>query len=139
MKVMEPVATGADRIPWRSRGVYRVMEESRADLIGQIVELYRQEASIAARRAELVDQARQWAEVTESASNTRIGGWDAHTVARKQLVTELATALKLPERTVENLVEESETLIHDLQGTFAGLLEGKFSYAHANRPRLFSA
>lgn len=133
MKALAPISTAPGSLPWSSRGVTRIVENSRNDLIGKIADLHAQEAALAAQKAELIDQARQWSEVVEAASTTsdRIGGWDPATVARKHLVTELAAALRMPERSVETLVAESEILVHELIGTFNGLLEGKFSYQHA--------
>src|SRR5690554_2266002 len=135
MKAVAPISTGPGSLPWSGRRAL-IVENSRDDLIGKIADIQAQEAALAAQKAELIDQARQWSELVETATtssstSSRVGGWDPATIARKHLVTELAAALRMPERSVETLVAESEILVHELIGTFTGLLEGKFSYTHA--------
>ena len=86
MTVIDPLTTQSPgRVPWRGRAIYQMMETSRTDLLGELTELHRKEAAIAARKAEIIDQMRQQAEIAETAVNSRAGGWDARTVARKQL------------------------------------------------------
>ena len=89
-------------------------------------------ASVSAYRARLIDQAREWSEVTAHAtSTTRVGGWDAATVAHREFVTELACALRLPERTTETLISHSRSLAHELPATLVALQNGEISYRHA--------
>lgn len=108
------------------------MAETLSEMIDDIAWIDRRQASLAAQKAELIDQARHWSELTQLASSTsRSSGWDARTVAHRELVTELASVLRIPERTAESLVADSQTLIHELVSTFVTLFEGKISYAHA--------
>lgn len=127
------------------------MAETFGELVDTIAATDRVLASVSAARAELIDQARQWSEITEAAADSLIGsspagssaidnpstgnpsarGWNPATVARRTLVSELACALRLPERTVETLVEESRSLLHELPATLDALRDGNISYRHA--------
>lgn len=117
-------------------GLSAAMAETFGDLVDTIAATDRMLASVSAARAELIDQARQWSEITaaaseSSSSNSSPGGWSSATIARRVLVSELACALRLPERTVETLVEESRSLLHDLPATLDALRGGNISYRHA--------
>jgi len=62
---------------------------------------------------------------------SQVHRWSATRVARRSLVSELAAALQLPERTTENLIEESRSLLRELPATMTALAEGDISYRHA--------
>ena len=108
-----------------------------ADTLGELVEgaaaFDRIVAWALAGRAEMIDHARQWTEMSEHASAVAAKGFsgDARALARRVLVTELACILRLPERTTESLVAESEALMHELPGTREALRVGEISYRHA--------
>jgi len=110
------------------------MADTLGGLIDSIAQLGRMEASIAAHKAELVDQARQWSELMESAldDSTRDAdrGWNAAVRARRTVVTELACALRIPERTAESLVVDSQMLLGQLPATFEALSSGTISWRH---------
>ncbi len=108
-----------------------------ADTLGELVEgaaaFDRIVAWALAGRAEMIDQARQWTEITEHASALAVKGFsgDASALARRVLVTELACILRVPERTAQRLVAESEALLHELPATREALRAGDISYRHA--------
>jgi hypothetical protein len=52
-------------------------------------------------KAELVTQAEKWASFTTEVVSTDPKAWDARTIARKELESELACALRIPERTAQ--------------------------------------
>lgn len=54
-------------------------------------------------------------------------------MARRTLTTEIACALRVPERTADALVEESKSLVHELPGTLEALRDGAISYRHGQR------
>ncbi|MGO4105709.1 DUF222 domain-containing protein [Leifsonia sp. YAF41] len=95
-----------------------------------VAELHRRQAVLAAETAVAIDRARQLSEnlttlpVTESTLRQR---W----ANRRVLVTELACALRIPERTMETQIAISHALIHTLPDTFAALQAGQISYRHA--------
>lgn len=60
-------------------------------------------------------------------------GWSAEVRSRRVIVSEIAAALRIPERTSENLVAESSELVNGLPGTFQALAEGAISRRHASR------
>ena len=101
------------------------------ELVDSIAALNRMEASIAAHKAALIDQARQWSEVVEGTGPTDLG-WSPEVRARRVLVTELACALRIPERMAETLIADSQALLTDLPATFAALGEGAISWRHAH-------
>ena len=104
------------------------------ELIDDVVEADRVIARAAATRAALIDQARSWSEATASLmpiDASPVRRWSAAHVARRSLVSELAAALRLPERSTETLIEESRSLLRELPATLAALTEGQISYRHA--------
>ena len=83
------------------------MAETLGGLVDAVAEVDRTLAKVSAWRAELIDQARRCSELNEQATVATSGsGWDARTLARKVLVSELACSMRVPERTVEALVAE---------------------------------
>jgi hypothetical protein len=110
------------------------MSDTMGELLDAIVAADGMMASITAYRAQLIDQARSWSELSASIASSgthRPGGWDAATVAHRELVTELACALRLPERTTETLVAHSHILASTLPATLEALQRGEISYRHA--------
>jgi hypothetical protein len=119
-----------DSTAWLSRS----FTASMGGLIDDVVGIDRAMATAAARRAVLVDQLRGWSEATASVmppDTSAVRPWPAEAVARRVLVSELAAALRLPERTTENLIEESRSLAHDLPSTMSALTGGHITYRHA--------
>lgn len=118
-----------DAVP---RTLVGALNNTLGDLVDSIAALDRMEASIAAHKAELIEQARRWSEVVEGATVSPPGsGWSAEVRARRVLVTELACALRIPERTAETLIEDSRSLLVTLPETFRALSEGTISWRHA--------
>jgi Domain of unknown function (DUF222) len=110
------------------------------ELIESVAASDRMLASVSAWRAQLIDQARQWSELQSQAlsqaqstgqGSKRAGGWDAATIAHRELVSELACALRIPERSADYLVTTSQVLVHQLPGTLRSLGDGELSYRHA--------
>ncbi|MBG6055054.1 hypothetical protein IWX81_001465 [Salinibacterium sp. CAN_S4] len=113
------------------------LRDTMAELLDSIVAAEGMIASITAYRAHLIDQARTLGELSARVVDEirplshRPGGWDAATVAHRELVTELACALRLPERTAETLVAHSHILAASLPATLESLQRGQISYRHA--------
>ena len=108
--------------------------DTMGELIDDVVEADRVIARAAATRAALIDQARSWSEATASLmpiDASPVRRWSTARVARRSLVSELAAALRLPERSTETLIEESRSLLRELPATLAALTEGQISYRHA--------
>ena len=109
-----------------------MMADTFDSLVNAVVHLDGMISQITAIRALAIDQARLWSGTHEQVTTSRDPlAWDSRTIARKVLVSELACALRLPERTTENLVATSEALLHDLPDTFQALHSGDISYRHA--------
>jgi Domain of unknown function (DUF222) len=111
------------------------MSDTMGELLDAIVAADGMMASITAYRAQLIEQARSWSELTANVAGAdhprRPGGWDAATVAHRELVTELACALRLSERTAESLIAHSHILASTLPATLESLQKGEISYRHA--------
>ena len=109
-----------------------MMDEAFGSLLDVVVGLDRMLAHVASLRAEAIDQARQWSETHQQVTaSSDTHQWSARTIARKVLVSELACALRMPERSADSLVAESEALMQDLPKTLASLNSGDLSYRHA--------
>jgi hypothetical protein len=137
---MEDTATAApalDRAPRSSvltPSLAASVIDAMGELIDDVVEADRAIARAIANRAALIDQARSWSEATASLMPPdafAVRGWSAAHVARRSLVSELAAALHLPERTTENLIEESRSLLRELPATMTALADGEISHRHA--------
>ncbi len=112
-----------------------VFADSLADLLQAAATLEHVIASAQAIRAEVIDRARQLAELTAVAESAE-GHRDDSPSARRQLAhrvltSEVACALRVPERTAERLIDESDMLVTHLGATHRALVEGSISYRHA--------
>lgn len=108
--------------------------DTMAELIDDVVEADREVARATAWRAAVIDQVRAWSEATASLMAPDLSvvrRWSADAVARRSLVSEIAAALRLVERTAENLIEESRSLLRELPATMAALSEGDISHRRA--------
>jgi hypothetical protein len=89
----------------------------------------------AAARAELIDAARRCSEaIAAEGSPGPVGsephGWDPAVRARRELTFDLAARLRIPERTAETLIGESQRLVQSLPETHRALGAGEISYRH---------
>ena len=116
----------------RDSSPYAIAQGGLAGLIDAAVQTRRLEAMQAAMRVDVINHAVDYA----------IGSADAFTapslsmarrrdLARRAVIAELATALRLPERTMTRLVSEAWTLATDLPATLAALRSGSIDEAHA--------
>ena len=125
------------------------------DLLSSVESTERIIGASMALRAAQIDQLRLWSEAmtataegsdgassagtssggtsSSGASSTSTGphGWTAAVRGRRELVFELACALRIPERTAERLIWESSRIVHDLPETNTALRDGEISYRHA--------
>jgi len=111
-----------------------------ADRLDSIIENERAMSALAARRIRLLDELRRYSETEVVASlggsdaagpGGELHGWQAATVARRELVFELAAALRIPERTIEGMLDEAQALTTSLPATVVALTDGDISYRHA--------
>jgi hypothetical protein len=101
--------------------------DTTAGIIDDVIEADRAIARAIAIRAALIDQARSWSEATAALAppdTATARRWSAVAVARRSLVSELAAALSLPERTTETLIDESRSLLRELPATMDALSNG---------------
>ena len=88
-----------------------------------------------ALRATQIDQLRLWSEAMAAAESPSPSadphGWTPEVRGRRELVFEVACALRIPETTADKLLAESERLVHLLPETHDALRDGEISYRHA--------
>ena len=106
---------GAD--PWE------VLDE----LVSTVVQVDAFLHAVTAWRTELLDRARSFGERV----HTVRFGESAPGMARRSMVAELATALRVPERTMGELVDEAQALVEHFPAALAAMRTGAVSYRHA--------
>ncbi|MCU1442141.1 MAG: endonuclease, partial [Cryobacterium sp.] len=110
-------------------------QERYDQLLDRVDAAHRRLAAVAAEQALAIDELRRFSEASVSDESLRLGPETSRlsrtTIARRILVSELASQLRLPDRTNENLIGVSTNLIHTLPATFAVLQAGNISYRHA--------
>lgn len=105
------------------------MNAALGDLVDGLVHLDAMMSSLMAARAQLLDEVRVWAELIEGATgDSTPSGRD---LAFRAVRAEVACALRIPERTVENLFGVSRMLVHSLPRTLEALRAGEIGYRHA--------
>jgi hypothetical protein len=111
-----------------------VVADTVSEMIDAFVVFERMVSSIRGFQAQLLDQAR-WASGLGSVGSSRGAasslGLSAQGMEWRSLRAELAAALRVPERTAENLLGVSEALVHRLPDTLVALTAGEISYRHA--------
>ena len=101
-------------------------------LVDGLVETERITARVAAWRVEQVNQIRRFTELnTAVTTSPGMRPWPQAATARRAAVSEVAAALRIPERSAQTLLEESRMLVERLPLTMAGLSAGDFSFRHA--------
>ena len=114
------------------------------ELLGTVESTERIVAAAMALRATRIDQLRLWSEAMaafeggagagverDSGPGGEPHGWTAAVRGRRELVFELACALRIPEGTADRLFDESRRLVQLLPATHTALREGEISYRHA--------
>jgi hypothetical protein len=92
----------------------------------------RSEARFAAFKVEQVYQLSRFAELNIDVTTSHgMRPWSQAATARRTAISEVALALRIPERSAESLIEESRMLVERLPLRMAGLRGGDFSYRHA--------
>jgi hypothetical protein len=111
------------------------MSDSLGVLVDDVVEADFVVGLAVARRAEAIERAREWSEVTARAlAADASGGGSLRSrleMAERGFTSEVGAALRIPDRTALTLIWTSRTLIHELPSTLAALADGRLSYRHA--------
>ena len=107
--------------------------EALGALVDGAAHVARMEASLAAFKVELVEKAHRLSRLADEVQGSRgAHGWSVAETARRVVETELACALKIPERTAQTLLADSDALINRLPATFTSLAHGRISWRHAH-------
>jgi hypothetical protein len=108
------------------------VDNALGSLVDGLVATERIAARVAAWRVEQVDAIRRFAEANIPVTTSHgMRPWSQAATARRTAVSEVAAALRIPERSAETLVEEARMLTERLPLTMAGLKAGDFSFRHA--------
>jgi hypothetical protein len=99
-------------------------------MVDAVVDLERMISGIRGLQAELLVQARR-ASGLGSSDGSRLEAASGQGMQFRALRAELASALRIPERTAEAQLAVSESLVNDLPDTLAALVAGEISYRHA--------
>ena len=111
---------------------YAIAQDGLAELIDAAVQTRRLEAMQAAMRVDVINLAVDYAmRSAEAFTAPSLSPARRRELARRAVIAELATALRLPERTMSRLVSEAWTLTTELRSTLAALHSGSIDEAHA--------
>jgi hypothetical protein len=103
-------------------------------MVHEIAATERVAAKHRAWQVEMIDDARRLAEVTEHGvltAGSTLSATKRYEMVRRNLVAELACAMRMPEVTVDGMVTTSEALMNRLPLTMQALRAGDISYRHA--------
>ncbi|MDQ1576795.1 MAG: hypothetical protein QOH55_1945, partial [Microbacteriaceae bacterium] len=117
-----------------SRTIPAVVADTVSEMIDAFVVFERMVSSILGFQAQLLDQARRASGLGSVGSSRGAAsslGSGGQSMELRALRAELAAALRVPERTAENLLGVSEALVHRLPDTLVALTAGEISYRHA--------
>ena len=113
--------------------------EALGALVDAAASAARDGASAAARKARAIAQAHELSAngvgAGSGAGSSGSGwphGWSSDEVARRIFLSELACALRPPERTTETLIADSVALVTSLPHTLKSLSRGRISWRHAH-------
>jgi hypothetical protein len=127
-----PVSAPASEAGEASTSLYVATMDTLGVMIDTVVETERAKWWMSAIQAAQIDHSRRMAElVCHPVTSDGMKAWSPAETARRTIISELACAMRIPEITAEKLIVESKTLVNDLPRTWAGLLDGKYSYRHA--------
>jgi hypothetical protein len=132
-----------------------LQEQARATLAKKVrkaARAHREIARASAKRARALDELRQWSAdpvnakllnpdyaadsatgpvLTDAAASRRkVAAWEDQEVARRSVVSEVACALHLAERTAENLIGEASMFAGPMTATLQAMETGAISYRH---------
>ncbi len=99
-------------------------------LLDGLQQAQRDRAQAAAYRFAQVDRFRRHSEASAAARESNQHR-SSHGMVSRSMRAELASALRLPERTVETLLARAQMLVEQLPTTLSWLREGRFSERHA--------
>ncbi|HET8779838.1 MAG TPA: DUF222 domain-containing protein, partial [Agromyces sp.] len=111
---------------------YAMAQNGLAELVDATVQAQRIEAMHAAMRVDLISLTVDYALRSEQAFVApTLSPSRRREMARRAVTAELATALHVPERTMERQIDEAWTLSTTLPATLAALRSGSISLQHA--------
>lgn len=126
------VDTPPSVIDVRGSSPYAIAQNGLSELIEAAVQTRRLEAMHAAMRVDVINLAVDFAmRSADALTAVSLPPDRRRELARRSVIAELATALRLPERTMTRLVSEAWTLATELPATLSALRAGLIDEAHA--------
>lgn len=111
---------------------FAIAQDGLAGLVDAAVQTRRLEAMHAAMRVDVINLAVDYAVRSADAfTAASLSPARRRELARRAVIAELATALRMPDRTMTRLVSEAWTLATELPATLAALRSGSIDEAHA--------
>ncbi len=115
------------------RTPYAVAQAGLSELVDAAVAVQRVEAMQAAMRVDLIFLTVSYARGAEEAFTApSLSSGRRHEMAHRAVTSELATALHVPERTMERMISEAWALSTELPATLAALRAGDITAQHAS-------
>jgi len=105
------------------------MFDTLSEMVDMLVQLEASISQLTAARTQLLETMRSWSDLSDRASGTSTGM--SREVAFRSLRAEVSCALRVTERTAEDLFGEARMLVRDLPATMGALSAGRISYRHA--------
>ncbi|MEF3405635.1 HNH endonuclease signature motif containing protein [Agromyces sp. CCNWLW203] len=125
-------ASEGDRSADRERSPYALAQDGLAQLVDAAVQAQRIEAMNAAMRVDVVFLAVSFALRAEQAFvSPRLSPSRRREMARRSVTAELATALRVPESTMQRQIDDAWALSTQLPATLSSLRSGSLSLQHA--------
>ena len=107
-------------------------DEVLGSLVDGLIEVERMNSRAAGYRIQQVYQVLKYTELnTPVTTSDGMRPWSQAVTARRTAVAEVAAALRVPDCTAQNLLEEARMLAERLPATLTALCAGEFSYRHA--------
>ncbi|GAA1851656.1 DUF222 domain-containing protein [Microbacterium koreense] len=97
-----------------------------APVVDELIDIRRQMAALQAREARALAQAGEIAQQWKDAAGSRSDADLAH----RSVAAEIASALRVSDRTVQRQIGEAERIFDDFPATLASLEAGRISHAH---------
>ena len=125
-------ASSDSRIADRERSPYALAQDGLAQLVDAAVQAQRIEAMNAAMRVDVVFLAVSFALRAEQAFvSPRLSPSRRREMARRSVTAELATALRVPESTMQRQIDDAWALSTQLPATLSSLRSGSLTMQHA--------
>ncbi len=117
--------------PVRPPGFFADRFDELGAMVDDVVEAEHRVAIAMARRTRAIERARAFSEAIAGDPPSGTATASSIDMARRAFVSEIAAALRLPDRTADRLIRTGQALVNTLPATLLALDEGRLSFRHA--------